>query len=200
MGRKSIAEIRKEEIIKAFFEVVSEHGFAKATIRETARVAGCNRGMLHHYFDSKESIIEAAVAYVMTAYKAELMDGLSRYDSARDRIRYLIGWFCDLDRFNLQFSRAWMEFWALSKSQKGVSTALQQCYGDIRNICADLIREGIKRGEFRKVNPVVAANVILASLEGSTMLWVVDTDHTPVKAMGKQIEEMVAAHLLKRPE
>ena len=198
MGRKSIAEIRKEEIIEAFFKVVSEKGFSKATIREIAHVAGCNHGMLHHYFANKEAIIEAAVDYVMTAYRAELLEGLSHHESAADRIRFLVSWFCDLDRFNLEFSRAWMEFWVLSKTETSVAVALQECYRDIRNIFAEIIRDGINRGEFRKVDATVTANVILASLEGSTMLWVVDPEETPVEATGKQTEEMIADFLAKR--
>jgi len=75
MARKSIAEIRKEEIIEAFFKVVSEKGFAKATIREVANVAGCNHGMLHHYFENKEAIIESAVEHVMTVYRAFRISG-----------------------------------------------------------------------------------------------------------------------------
>ena len=198
MGRRAIVEIRKEEIVRAFFEVLSKKGYAKATIREVADAAGCNHGMLHHYFESKKAIIEAVVDHVMTVYKAELLEGLSQYDSAEDRIRYVISWFCDLDRFNLEFSRAWIEFWVLSKSEPAVAAALQGCYREIREILADIIRDGMKRNEFRTVNPMVAANVIMASLEGSTMLWVVDTEKTPVKEVGKQIGDMVAGYLTKR--
>jgi AcrR family transcriptional regulator len=198
MARKSIAEIRKDEIIEAFFKVVAEKGFAKATIREVAAAAGCNHGMLHHYFENKEAIIEAAVEHVMTSYVAELMEGLANYEAAADRIRFLIGWFCDLERFSLEFSRAWMEFWVLSKSEPAVSAALRECYRDVRAIFARIIRDGIERGEFRDVDPGVAAHVILASLEGSTMLWVVDTEGTPVAEVGKEIEEMVAIYLLKK--
>ena len=200
MARKSIAEIRKEEIFDAFFKVVSEKGFAQATIREIANVAECNHGMLHHYFENKEAIIQAAVDHVTTAYRAELLEGLSKHESAMDRLRYLIAWLNDLDRFNLEFSRAWMELWILSKSDMAVSAALRECYQEVKDIIAKIIRDGIKAGEFRNINPNVMANVILASLEGSTMLWVVDAEKTPVKAVGKQVEDMIAEFLDKRKE
>lgn len=195
MGRKSIAEIRREEIIEAFFKVVSEKGFARATIREVANAAGCNHGMLHHYFSNKEEIIKAAVDHVMTVYTAELRDNLSRLDSAAEQIKFVIPWFFDLDRFDLEFSRAWMEFWVLSKNDPVVSGALLECYRELINIFSDIIRDGIKKGEFRKVNPNVAASVIMGNLEGATMLWVIDTEQTPVQAMGKQIEKMVTNYL-----
>jgi AcrR family transcriptional regulator len=198
LAKKSVAEIRKEEIVNAFFKVVSERGFAQATIREVAHAAGCNHGMLHHYFENKEAIIQAAVAHVVTAYRAELLEGLSRLDSATDRLRYLIAWFNDLCRFDLEFSRAWMEFWVLSKNDPAVSAALRECYQKVKDIFARVIRDGIKAGEFRKVNPVVTANVILGSLEGCTTLWVLDTGKTPVKDMGEQMEEIFSGFLTKR--
>jgi len=199
MARKTIAEIRKDEIIKAFFNVVSEKGLAKATIREVATAAGCNHGMLHHYFAGKEEIIKAAVDYVMTAYKAELLDGLSRCDSAAGRIKYLISWFFDLSRFNLEFSRAWMEFANLSKYDPPVSATIRSCYDEVKGVFAKTIREGIRSGEFRKLNPAVMANVIMASMEGSTLLWVVDSKKTPIRDMGRQIEDMVIDYL-RKPE
>lgn len=197
MGRKSIAEIRKEEIIEAFFEVVSKNGFAKATIRQIANVAGCNHGMLHHYFPNKEAIIQSAVSHIMTIYRAELLEGLSRYDSAADQLRFIIPWFFDLDRFNLKLSRAWVGFWAIAKDEASVSEALQECYRDVRNVFIDIINRGIKAGEFRKVNAKVTANVILAALEGSTMLWVVDTDEISVESMEKQLADMLSHYLIK---
>ena len=200
MGRKSIAEIRKEEIIEAFFEVVSEHGFAKATIREIANAAGCNHGMLHHYFPNKEAIIQAAVAHIMNIYKAELLEGLSKHDSAAKQLRFIIPWFFDLNRFNLELSRAWVDFWALSKNEESVSAALKDCYKDVRGIFVEIINRGIRTGEFRKVNARVTANVMLAALEGSTMLWVVDTDETLVKSMGKIIEDMLSHYLIKEED
>ena len=197
MGRKSIAKIRKEEIIEAFFEVVSKNGFGKATIRQIANVAGCNHGMLHHYFPNKEAIIQSAVTHIMTIYKAELLEGLSDYDSAIDQLRFIIPWFFDLNRFNLQLSRAWVDFWAISKNEESVSEALQECYRDVKKVFVEIINRGIKTGEFRKVNARVTANVMLAAMEGSTMLWVVDTEETPVEAMGKQIEGILSHYLIK---
>jgi AcrR family transcriptional regulator len=197
MPRRTIAEIRKEEIIKAFFKVVSESGVAKATIRKVATAAGCNRGILHHYFGGKEEIIKGAVDYVLTAYKAELLEGLSECDSAMSRIKYLMSWFFDLCRFDREFSRAWMEFVNLSKHDPAVSAGIRACYAEMKGIFGKTIREGIRGGEFRKLNPVVAANVIMAYLEGTTLLWVVDAEKTPIKDMEKQIEDMITTYLRK---
>ena len=69
--KKSIAEIRKEEILHAFINVVAEKGFSKATTREIAKAADCGLGMLHHYFKSKEQMIRECMDYTIEAYRVD---------------------------------------------------------------------------------------------------------------------------------
>jgi len=197
MGRKSIAVIRRKEFTEAFFKVVAEKGLAGATVREITEVVGFSQGMLHHYFVNKEAMVLEVMDYVATTYMAEFQQGILKYDSAADRLKFVISWFNDLDRFNLDFSRAWMEFWVFSKANQAISKALQECYKTVKNIIARIINDGMRTGEFRKVNPVIAANLLLACMEGSTMLWVVDTKATPVKSMGKQTVELFLHYLVK---
>ena len=198
MGRKSIAHIRRKEIIEGFFKVVSEKGFVNASIREITDAAGVSKGILHHYFVNKEAMVLGVMEHVVTTYMAEFQKGFSEYDTAVDRMKFVFSWFFDLDRFDLEFSRAWMEFWVLAKTHPAVSDALQECYKAVKDVIAGIIRDGIRSGEFRKVNPAVTASMILGSLEGGTMLWVVDTKATPMKAMGKRITEMYLDYLARK--
>ena len=196
MARQSIAEIRREEITKAFFKVVSEKGLQKATIREVTEVAGFRFGLLHHYYPNKEAMLLDVLDYVITTYTAEFQKGVSKYDSAIDRLRYFISWLFDIERFDLEFSRAWIEFWVLSKTEPVVSEALKKCYRDAKDIIVGIIRYGIKRGEFKKVNPYDTASMLLGLCEGvCAVLYVVDTEGTPVKRIRKQIADLFLKHL-----
>ena len=195
MGRKSIAEIRKEEIIEAFFDVVAQKGFLKATMREIAEAAGCSQGMLHHYFENKEAMVLGFMEHLTDSYTAEIHDEIAERELAADRMRFLFSWFLDLDRFDLRFSRAWMEFWVLSKTNPAISEAMTRCYKTVKTIIADIIRDGITAREFRKVDPDLMANLILGSLEGGTVLWVVDKEALPVEATSKQRADLFLQYL-----
>ena len=195
MGRKSIAEIRREEIIAAFFEVVAHKGFLKATMREIAEAAGCSQGMLHHYFENKEAMVLGVMEYMVASYTAEIREEIAKRDSATDRMRFLFSWFLDLERFDLQFSRAWMEFWVLSKTHPAVSEAMTKCYKTVKQLIAGIIRDGIKSREFRKVAPEVMASLILGSLEGGTVLWVVDKEALPVETTSRQRADLFLYYL-----
>lgn len=63
MGRKSKADERRLQIIRAFYHCVVDQGAANASIRKIAGQAGVQPSTLHHYFSNREEIIEEAVAW-----------------------------------------------------------------------------------------------------------------------------------------
>ena len=198
VGRKSIAEIRREEIIEAFYQVVSEKGLAKATVRETAKVAGCTYSTLHHYFANKEEIILAFINRLTREYLTEIRKELSELTTPNDRLRYLSSLASGSmpGRFSLEFCRAWVDCWALAKTQPAVSEALQEYYNEHRDFLADIVRQGIEAGEFRKVQPENTANLMLAIVEGTMMLWVVNTPGISVEALSKSIPGFFGSYLM----
>lgn len=195
MGRKSIAHIRRKQIIEGFFKIVAEKGFANASIREITEAAGVSKGVLHHYFTNKEAMVLGVLDYVVTTYTAEFHEEITSYTSATDRMKFLFSWFLDLKRFDLEFSRAWMEFWVLSKTNPAISEALTGCYRAVKSLIAEIIRDGIKAGEFREVDPDITANLILGSLEGGTVLWVVDKEAMPVETTSRKRAELFLNYL-----
>ncbi len=193
----SIGDIRRTEIIEAFFRTISEKGFARATIREIADRAGCNHGLLHHYFADKQAIIHASVEHAVNVYKQDLLEGLNKFESAADQLRFLIPRYLDIGRLNLEISQAWLDLYALSKNEASIKKPVQACFREARDIISEVIARGIRDGEFRKVNPRMMATVILGSLEGATLLWVIDPKETPVVEVGRLIEDLIRTYLQK---
>lgn len=72
MGRKSIAGIRKEEILDAFEVCIGKYGFANSTTRRIAEEASINQPMISHYFGSKESMVKALVIRIVSQYLVRL--------------------------------------------------------------------------------------------------------------------------------
>ncbi|MEX0844636.1 MAG: TetR/AcrR family transcriptional regulator [Balneolaceae bacterium] len=54
-------EIRRQtrqQILDAAFELFANNGFSKTSIAAVAKKAGISKGLIYHYFDSKEAILE----------------------------------------------------------------------------------------------------------------------------------------------
>ena len=61
MGRRSIAEIRKEEFADAAFEVLSAYGMQGTTVQRVAEHTGVSKASVLHYFSTKQNLIETAL-------------------------------------------------------------------------------------------------------------------------------------------
>jgi AcrR family transcriptional regulator len=57
--RRQQAEERREQILDAALRVFSQKGFGGASIRDIAREVGITEGLIYHYFESKEQLMQA---------------------------------------------------------------------------------------------------------------------------------------------
>jgi AcrR family transcriptional regulator len=65
MGRKSIAHLRKPDILKHTYRLVEEEGLAGMSINKIAKRMNVNPGVVMHYFKNKEGLILALVDYML---------------------------------------------------------------------------------------------------------------------------------------
>ncbi len=64
-GRRPGAPDTRQEILDAALECFAELGYERATVREIARRAGVDPAMVHHYFGTKEALLDAAIELPM---------------------------------------------------------------------------------------------------------------------------------------
>ncbi len=64
--RRETASQRKDDLIAATLQVISESGVRAATVRTIAERAEVTQGLIRHYFSSKEDLIAAAYEHHMT--------------------------------------------------------------------------------------------------------------------------------------
>lgn len=200
MAKLSIAEIRKTEIIEAFLRVVSEQGLAKATVREVAEAAECSHGMVRHYFGDKDSMILQVMDYVTKTYLADFQRGISKYDSAMDRLRFGTSWWVDRDRYDIDWGWTLMELWVYSKNNREVAEAIKEYYDLAASIIAGVIRQGIESGEFGEVDAESSADMIIAELDGLVRLWFANPERMPLQAMAKRAAELFEGYLMRGDE
>lgn len=61
-------EERRIDILNASIKVFSKYGFHKAKIQEIAEEAGVGKGTIYEYFDSKKSLFQEMIKYIMDYY------------------------------------------------------------------------------------------------------------------------------------
>jgi AcrR family transcriptional regulator len=89
MGRPSLAEPRRRQIIEALRAVIVRYGLANASVQRIAAQAGLPAGLVHHYFDSKEELLIAAVDQIVEDARGPLQAELDVLDPERALARAL---------------------------------------------------------------------------------------------------------------
>jgi len=72
MGRPSLKERRRAEIVSAFAQVLAEHGYEGATIVAVAARAGIAPGLVHHYFADKAELLSSLLDELVSRFRARV--------------------------------------------------------------------------------------------------------------------------------
>lgn len=90
MGRKSLAAVRRKEILEELFRLIYEEGFEAASTVRLARRMGIPSSLLIHYFKSKEEMIQALINWMMKQYEEVFLPRLEEFSDPRERLQQVI--------------------------------------------------------------------------------------------------------------
>jgi AcrR family transcriptional regulator len=158
-------EARPAELLSAALAVFAEKGFAAARIEEIAAGAGVSKGTVYLYFEGKEALFKAAIEAAMTPAieAAEALLGDTRRPSAELLREFVFGWW---ERVGMTPLGAVPK---LLVAESGNFPEVAQWFHDTiilraQRAMARLIQSGIERGEFRPVDPLIAARIVFAPM------------------------------------
>ena len=107
-------DVRREQILRAAFEVASGEGIGGLTIRAVAAEAGVSHALVVHYFQRKERLVHALLDWLIeTTTVLHMSDEVARLPRAMDRLHALLQQ--EMERLSHQprHTRLFFEFWAL---------------------------------------------------------------------------------------
>ncbi|MFW4697338.1 transcriptional regulator BetI [Pseudomonas aeruginosa] len=103
MPKVGMQPIRRSQLIHATLEAVDQVGMGDASIALIARLAGVSNGIISHYFQDKNGLLEATMRHLLSA--------LSK--AVRERRAALY----DDSQVNGPAMKTWLAFWATSMHQ-----------------------------------------------------------------------------------
>ena len=148
MARSQVRDERKKQILKALDECLQEKSFEKTSIKDIARVAGVNHGVLHYYFKNKEDILLQYIDYVVDDFKRQVQEIL--FDSGMEKLsrkNLLKEIFAFVNKklvLNKRLNRTFIEIWEISLYNKAVRAKLKFAYQEWINVFDMNLKKGIK--------------------------------------------------------
>jgi len=161
-GKKN--STKKEVIIEKASKLFREKGFGASSMRDLAVHVGVEAASLYNHIQSKSEILQAICFKVANEFISHLDAVEASNETILKKMEMII-------RFHIRMMMEQYEFVYISDHEwrhlpePYLSNFLNQ-RRSYRKSLADLIEEGISRGEVKNIEPYVAVLIILSAISG----------------------------------
>ncbi len=186
MPRPNVSGERKPQILKAAMKVFNRRGIAATRMEDIAREADLSVGGVYWYYKGKDDVILAIMDELINADVAALTSLLAAPGTLRERLTEYM-------RATANESIAYLpltyELYGLALHNSKIRKYIQKYFSHYREALTQILLQGIKRGEIRKVNVYAVATTLSAAYEGMLELALIDPQNVNAEdALAQTIE------------
>jgi AcrR family transcriptional regulator len=158
-----------DRILDAACELIAEDGIDEVRIARVAQRAGASTSLVHHYFSTREELLEQALVHSFEQagderFGEEASAGGSAIDGLAVAIRESLPYPGGQEREWV----LWVELWLRAVREPDLRPVAARMYERYRAWMADVIDAGVKSGEFSSdVDVGRITNLAVALLDGT---------------------------------
>ncbi len=152
----------------AALKVFIHKGYSASRMVDIVEKSGLSKGAIYHHYSSKQELFLSLIDH----WEGQLFpdfSGLITETSAAENLRAMareISHTFDNQRFVFM---AELEFWAMANRDEKIRQRIKGLYKRILSLIEKIIEKGISYGEFKKVEPGIAALAVMTALQG--VIW-----------------------------
>jgi TetR/AcrR family transcriptional regulator, transcriptional repressor of bet genes len=190
MGRPSLAEPRRRQIIDGLRAAIVKHGLADASVQRIAEEADVPTGLIHHYFESKEDLLIATIDQVVEDLRMPLMAEVRVLDPERALARaldfLLLEFPADRER-RLLFAEIWMAALRRPQLRKRIAALHEEIVTELTALLDRLPDRARRRAENRDL-----AMLLLCFADGADEQRMFNPDGIDPRRLRRLADELVA--------
>jgi len=157
----------RDRILESACEAIAAEGIDDVRIARVAMRAGASTALVHHYFSTREELLEEAL---MHSYEIAAEDrfGLpvDSNSTAVERLRVMIDECLPLPGMQRNEWTLWIELWLRATRDDALKPMAARLYENYREWMLEVIRFGMKSGEFETDDAEASADVAMGLLDG----------------------------------
>ena len=173
IGQMSKAEQTKAFIIERTAPVFNRKGYAGTSMSDLTAATGLTKGSIYGNFQDKDAVALAAFDFNLKKVTSLFSAEIGRENSFREKLLVYVRLYSRFQKY--PFPEGGCPVMNTGIESDDTHPALRAKAADAlvawKNQITDLVRKGVKNGEFKKVkDPEQAGLTILALIEGATMI------------------------------
>ena len=165
---------RKEKIIEKAVQMYRDRGYTSSSVRDLAQRVGIEAPSIYSHFKSKEHILQHICFEMASAF----MKGIDLAENElrpKERLKAAIKQHIEVVLGQKEASAVMWNEWKFLTNPS--YEKFQKMVKDYEERFTKMIRQGMGDGEFKRQDPNIVSNLILASLN-SLSHWYKDSDAT----------------------
>jgi len=162
------ADVRREQMLRAALEVISERGYPDTRIADVAERIGISPALVIYYFKTKDQLLTEAIRYSEDTWYADGQRRMASLPTAAARLEEIVAMSClpEADPEPHSSWLLWLDFWAQAARNAEVAGLRQKSDERWRETFASLVLAGQEAGEFRNVDAADFAICLSSLLDG----------------------------------
>jgi TetR/AcrR family fatty acid metabolism transcriptional regulator len=179
MGEKSnndIINLRRSQLTKAAYNVVSKKGYYNFTIKDISKESGLSTGLVHYYFKNKQDLMLNLIREMNKNLKKYLNNGLSHSEDPVEKLKIYITQAFELVKNEENYFYVVIDFFSQINRSERMRKANIRLIESYRNECARILQEGVEKGVFKDIDIKYVTTVIISLIQGMIIQYVIDKD------------------------
>jgi len=174
--REEQSAARVDEFLATALDLFAERNFASVTIKDIAERLGVNTALIYYYFDSKTDLFRATIEFAV----AGAFENVRALDNkSADPPTIIAAWLANhVNKYAEihRFVKIALDFRGAHEGDPDIANTIESFYVEERKLISKIIRQGIKQGLFKPVEPTRMAQFISTYLDGCMVRLVIVPD------------------------
>jgi AcrR family transcriptional regulator len=190
-----VVEDRREQIIEAALRVFAQKGFVRATNKDIANEAWITPGLIYHYFESKEALLQAVIEEASPVHSIRSLPS-DMLDQPPERLlRLVIGQMLEIAE-SAQFLRLMRVFLPELLHNENIAPVSLATLQETSEFLEQYLAAKMASGELRQADPALTAQVIFATVSGFVLRRHVMHDPQAMQYTHEEIVDSILSTVL----
>lgn len=191
-----------ERILDAACDLIAAEGIDEVRIARVAQRAGASTALVHHYFSTREELLEQALIHSFEeAGDERFRQSPDAEETATEALARGLAESLPFPGPQEREWVLWVELWLRAVREPALRPVAARLYGRYRDWVAGLIRAGVESGEFRAdADAEALADLAMALLDGTGVRALIQDPAMEVESARALVARQLAAELGLEPD
>ena len=192
MARPNVEAERREQILRSASHTIAQRGIKSLRVADVAADAGVSPGIIHYYFNNKQSLTRAAFERNFEHSLARRAAILNSSEDAPQKLRSVVDAYLPEEHETIEAWHVWAELWVEGLHDPDLQNLNERAYGEWRGIISMIIRAGQSAGQIEQGDPVEIANMLVGLLDGLALQVLVGSRDMNLDKMRRTCHNFIA--------